>query len=214
MGQIVIALETSCQFSSVAVACDKTVIAKEQVRGARQMENILSLLEKVLAGQSLKEIRAVVVSLGPGTFSGTRIALTVGKALCMVTKATLVGMSAFEALAYRWRGLYQGKPITFLLPMGPVKVARQSFDGQALCNEVVFETLEEALSSSLTCAGHVWKKTQDFPLSSLEGYKSKMIRKTFFPRAQDLLMAFFDQKASVLYTHLKPLYGTKGVGDD
>ena len=51
------------------------------------------------AGHSLDELGAMVVGLGPGSFTGLRVALASARAICFARQIPLVGASSLEAMA-------------------------------------------------------------------------------------------------------------------
>lgn len=59
------------------------------------------VLEEMLerAGRSIRDVAAVVVGLGPGSFTGLRIGLATAKGLCYAAKVPLVGAGSLGAMA-------------------------------------------------------------------------------------------------------------------
>ncbi len=59
------------------------------------------VLEEMLtrAGKSIRDVGALVVGLGPGSFTGLRIGLATAKGLCYAAKVPLVGASSLGAMA-------------------------------------------------------------------------------------------------------------------
>lgn len=69
--------------------------------GAAHGVELLSLLDECLAeaGIRLEEVEAVAVTLGPGSFTGLRVALATAKGLALAGEIPLVAVSTLEALA-------------------------------------------------------------------------------------------------------------------
>jgi tRNA threonylcarbamoyladenosine biosynthesis protein TsaB len=51
-------------------------------------------------GRSIQEIEGVIISLGPGSFTGLRIGITVAKSLAYVLNKPIVGIPTLDAIAY------------------------------------------------------------------------------------------------------------------
>lgn len=100
----ILALETSTKVGSVALLEDGRVIAS--LSGgvdARHGDTLVPMIDKALAetGWQVSELGVVAVGLGPGSFTGTRIAAACAKGLHVAAKVPLVGVSSFAALAQR-----------------------------------------------------------------------------------------------------------------
>ncbi|WP_346354861.1 tRNA (adenosine(37)-N6)-threonylcarbamoyltransferase complex dimerization subunit type 1 TsaB [Azotosporobacter soli] len=99
----ILALDTATMVSGVALAAQGKVIAELTLQiGKTHSEMLLPHIKELLnmAGIDKKELRAVAVSIGPGSFTGLRIGLATAKALAYALKIPLIGVSTLEALAY------------------------------------------------------------------------------------------------------------------
>ena len=67
-----------------------------------QAERLMPLLEEVLAeaGMTWKDLTALGVGIGPGNFTGVRIAVSAARALSFALKIPAIGISATEAAAF------------------------------------------------------------------------------------------------------------------
>ena len=79
-----LAIDTAAEIASVAVGSGRQVTAAESVRGARQhAAQIIPLIHQVLAraGARVDQIAGIVVSDGPGSFTGLRIGWAAAKGI-------------------------------------------------------------------------------------------------------------------------------------
>lgn len=92
-----LAIETSTERGSVAVLNESTLLFEEHFAADRGCGAVLfSLLERAL--QAAPEPAAIVVGLGPGSYSGVRIAIAAAIGLSIGTKAKLLGISSLVAM--------------------------------------------------------------------------------------------------------------------
>jgi tRNA threonylcarbamoyladenosine biosynthesis protein TsaB len=99
----ILAIETSTLVSSVAVATEDTLLAEiiiqtKKTHSELLMPHIASIMD--MAGVSKADIKAIAVSIGPGSFTGLRIGLATAKALSYALKIPIVGVPTLAALAY------------------------------------------------------------------------------------------------------------------
>jgi tRNA threonylcarbamoyladenosine biosynthesis protein TsaB len=95
-------IETATSSYSVAVAEDDRLLAElassnTGTRGGLLVPMVDAVLRK--AGLAAADVDAVAVSLGPGSFTGVRVALATAKGLALGTGAQLIGFSTLEVLA-------------------------------------------------------------------------------------------------------------------
>jgi len=96
------ALETSGKRGSVAIGCDFQVIAEKEFtavnRNAAELLPVMSAL-CAEAGWKPAEVEDLYISIGPGSFTGLRIAVTVAKTMAYAGNIKVVAVPAMEALA-------------------------------------------------------------------------------------------------------------------
>ena len=80
---------------------DKVVYRHFEYAWQRQSEYMIPEIEKALlnVGITLKDIDEVVVGIGPGSYTGVRIALTIGKTISLAKKIPIIEMSSLNAIA-------------------------------------------------------------------------------------------------------------------
>ena len=94
-------LDTSNRLLCVGVADENKVLSKIQYEAwQRQSEFCLKEVEKVLNENNItaKDIKRIVVTIGPGSYTGVRIALTIAKTLAMVNDCSICAISSLQAL--------------------------------------------------------------------------------------------------------------------
>ena len=94
-------LDTSNRLLCVGVADEDKVLSKIQYEAwQRQSEFCLKEVEKVLNENNLtaRQINRIVVTIGPGSYTGVRIALTIAKTLAMVNDCPICAISSLQAM--------------------------------------------------------------------------------------------------------------------
>ena len=100
---LILALESSAKAASAALARDGRLLQMEfQNNGLTHSRTLLPMAEKVMkdCGISLRDVDAVAVSRGPGSFTGVRIGVSTVKGLCWGADKPAVGVSTLEAMAW------------------------------------------------------------------------------------------------------------------
>lgn len=95
-------LETSGEICGVCVYYNETKYAESTVRIKNvHSEKLIQLVEQTLssAGAELKDVRAVAVSSGPGSFTGLRIGMSTAKGIAFGASLPVVAVPTFDALA-------------------------------------------------------------------------------------------------------------------
>jgi tRNA threonylcarbamoyladenosine biosynthesis protein TsaB len=98
-----LAIDTATDVASVAVGTDERVAATRAMRGARQhAAQIVPLIQDVLAlaKMRLDEIGGVVVSDGPGSFTGLRIGWAVAKGLVQERQLPMIAIPSLLGAAH------------------------------------------------------------------------------------------------------------------
>jgi len=95
-------LETSHQPGVVALADGDRIIGERRMEEARRHTRELVPAAKELlaaAGWTPRDLNAVVVSIGPGSYTGLRVGIMSAKTLAYVTGCALIGIETFTAIA-------------------------------------------------------------------------------------------------------------------
>lgn len=92
-------LDTSSKYLVVAVADDKKVLKSVQYPAwQRQSEVAMTEINNIFESLNIKakDIGKIIVSKGPGSYTGIRIALTIAKTLAMVLGCDVITLSSLE----------------------------------------------------------------------------------------------------------------------
>ena len=123
MTPCILAIDTATRIASIALYDGEWVRGEETWHSKRNhtvelMPSLVRLLDR--QGVSPQELTGVVVALGPGSFTGLRIGLSVAKGLALALKVPLVGVPTLDALAYSQPD--QGLPLYAVVQAGRGRV--------------------------------------------------------------------------------------------
>jgi tRNA threonylcarbamoyladenosine biosynthesis protein TsaB len=100
---LVLGFDTSTSVGSVALSQSNNLICENNLEIERtHMERLFPAIDSLLRsnGFSITDVDGVAVGLGPGSFTGTRIGVTVARGLIQALNKSLVGISSLDILAY------------------------------------------------------------------------------------------------------------------
>lgn len=98
---MILAMDTATNSCSLAIIQDGALVANSHVEMSRgQAEHIFPALETMLksAGITMKEITHIVVTKGPGSFTGVRLAVAAARAFAVSLKVPIAAITTLEAL--------------------------------------------------------------------------------------------------------------------
>jgi len=97
----ILALDTSTEYCSVALWHDGKVTSRCELVGQKHSEKLMPMLDALLqeAGVKLKQCDGIAFGMGPGSFTGVRIACGVTQGLALGAELSVVGICTLEALA-------------------------------------------------------------------------------------------------------------------
>jgi tRNA threonylcarbamoyladenosine biosynthesis protein TsaB len=96
----ILALDTATEACSVALITDDGVIGRWREVGRGHAEEILTMVDATLveAGLTLGSLDAIAASVGPGSFTGVRICVSVAQGLAFGAGLPVVAITTLEAL--------------------------------------------------------------------------------------------------------------------
>lgn len=113
----ILCIETATTACSVCVANESGVLAlRETNEGYTHAENLHVFVEAVLqeARLTIKDLGAVAVSKGPGSYTGLRIGVSAAKGYCYALNIPLISVDTLQAMAY---AVSEKMPGMFYCPM-------------------------------------------------------------------------------------------------
>jgi len=108
----ILSIDTSSHLNCVGLIDGKQILADFAWEAMdNSLQRIIRVIDSVLTneGLTLADIEGLGVGTGPGSWTGVRVGVTVGKILAYATGKPICGISSLDALAY------QGKDISGLL---------------------------------------------------------------------------------------------------
>lgn len=123
-----LAFDTALSACSAAVFDDDVVCAQcWELLGRGHAERLLPMLQQVLSDAALgfADLDLICVTVGPGTFAGVRVGLSVARGLALATGTRLRGVNTLQAIAL---GAEADTPSLVVLDARRAQVYAQAFD--------------------------------------------------------------------------------------
>jgi tRNA threonylcarbamoyladenosine biosynthesis protein TsaB len=203
---ILLHIETATTVCSVALSDNEKVIAqKETNQGYTHAENLTLFISEVAeqAGINLKQIDAVVISKGPGSYTGLRIGYSVAKGLCYALDKPLIAVDTLQSMAKQYLLQFPETSNVLLCPMIDARrmevycavydqhlhvvkpVAAEIIDSNSFCellneNEMIFfgdgatKCAEHLSHSNATIVGKVVPSSAAMCLAGYEKFKQQL----------------------------------------
>jgi tRNA threonylcarbamoyl adenosine modification protein YeaZ len=97
---IILGFDTSAAHCAAALLCgDRVLVSRREEMTRGQAERLMPLLEECLsdAGFGWSDLTAIGVGIGPGNFTGIRIAVSAARGLALALDIPAVGVDGFDA---------------------------------------------------------------------------------------------------------------------
>ena len=102
---LILLIETATKSCSVSLSSENKIIAcKEEVnKQYSHAEKLTIFITELFKTQdfSIKDLDAIAVSKGPGSYTGLRIGISTAKGLCYALDIPLISVSTLKAMAFR-----------------------------------------------------------------------------------------------------------------
>jgi tRNA threonylcarbamoyladenosine biosynthesis protein TsaB len=97
----ILALETSTEYCSVALWQDGAIVERSELVGQKHSERLMPMIDALLkdAAVTMKQLDGIAFGMGPGSFTGVRIACGVTQGLALGADLPVAGVCTLEALA-------------------------------------------------------------------------------------------------------------------
>jgi len=117
---ILLAIDTSANLCAACIYdADADIVRGRSVLdiGKGHAEHLMGTIAKVLeeAGLSYPAIGRIVVSIGPGSFTGVRVGVSAARGLALALKIPAIGVSTLEALAAEARIAFPDRAVAAVI---------------------------------------------------------------------------------------------------
>ena len=122
---MILALDTCLAACSVALRIGTDTVARTERLGTGHAERVAPMVAEVLAeaGTSARDLARLCVTVGPGSFMGTRVGLSLAKGLTLPRDLPCVPMTTLHAIALSAPGapvlIDARRSQAYVLPPGP-----------------------------------------------------------------------------------------------
>ena len=94
---LILAFDTATDVATSALVDDGEVLGERRSRAVTLLEDVDALLRQ--AGRQTRDVDALAVGIGPGSFTGVRIGLATARGLALALDLPVAGVSTLHALA-------------------------------------------------------------------------------------------------------------------
>ncbi len=129
----ILAIDSATPVAGVALIHDKKLIREDFVNFKKtHSETLMPMADKVLhdCEIEIKDLAAIAVTIGPGSFTGLRIGLAAAKGLSLASAKPLIGVSTLDVLAHNLA--YTNSLVCPLLDARKQEVYTAFYDGGGL----------------------------------------------------------------------------------
>jgi tRNA threonylcarbamoyl adenosine modification protein YeaZ len=137
--RLILGLESAIAGGSISLVSDGREVASHVgVGNFVKAESFVKLIDQILSENdiSLGDVTEIVVSRGPGSYTGIRVALSTVLGLVAATRIAVLGITVLEALSE----LAEGRRLVSV-PIGRGMICCQSFEGKISTKPFVLSEL-------------------------------------------------------------------------
>ncbi|MGC4108748.1 MAG: tRNA (adenosine(37)-N6)-threonylcarbamoyltransferase complex dimerization subunit type 1 TsaB [Thermomicrobiales bacterium] len=156
---LLLAIDTSTELAGIGLHDGARIAECVWPAGRTQTTSVLAEADALLArcGRSVDDVGVVAIAIGPGTFTGLRVGLSIAKGLVLAQGVSLVGVPTLEVTAAPF--VQAGIDVLAVLPAGRGRIVRAIFSGTGavgtLANLAFDEFVEEAETSGMMVVGEL-----------------------------------------------------------
>lgn len=141
-----LAFDTCCGQLSIALFKDETLIQSYlEVIPNQQSKYLITKIKEIMVNNdlALSQLDNIIITLGPGSFTGVRIGLAAAQGMTVLNKTKLIGISTMEALSYLQNG-----DVIAVLEAGRGHYYAQLFSNHIATSDIWLAGSEEILKFS------------------------------------------------------------------
>lgn len=209
-------LETATKNCSVSIAKDGVTLFYREIaeQGYSHAERLHVFIEEVLreAGLAYKDLSAIAVSKGPGSYTGLRIGVSAAKGLCYALNIPLIAIDTLELLARQVNQATVAKD-SLIIPMIDARrmevysaVFASDFEKiREVQAEIISETSFDNLSQTLYFVGDCAEKCG----TVLTAPNMVFLKDIVYPSAKEMSALSFDsykKSDTVDVAYFEPYY--------
>lgn len=205
-------LETATKVCSVALSNNGKLIEfiETEEDGYTHAENLTVFVEQILTNAKIgtKDLSAISVTSGPGSYTGLRIGVSTAKGLCYALGIPLIAVNALEAIAAQGQKLYPAKNICALIDARRMEVFSAIYDSEmkllkGISADVIEENTYDEFEHLLICGDgseklqEIWKERDlNFDISIKSSAKGHV----------EIAFAKFENKEFEDVAYFEPFY--------
>lgn len=147
MSETWLLIETSGRTTRIGLARDEVVVRSRTLDETRRLARDLApAVSDILSEEDLepKSIDGVMVSVGPGSYTGLRVGITSAKSFAYATGCKLIAVPTFAAIAIQF--LEPGRETWVIADALQGLIYRQRYQNGAALDELRIETASEVLA--------------------------------------------------------------------
>lgn len=158
---MMLAIDTSGQMSGIALMDGDHLLAETLWHSERRhSEQVLPQIDAMcrLVEVTPAHVQHIAVNIGPGSWSGIRVGISIAKGLAIANNAMIIGVNALDVLAWPVR---QRNPLTALIALGRGRFATTTYTdaswepGQIQPHNMLGSDLHIPDGHMLVCEPHV-----------------------------------------------------------
>ncbi len=100
---LTLGIDSSSHVGAVGLADEYGILGEINIKLVhRHSEELLNIIDYLFkqTGKNVKELEGIAVTVGPGSFTGLRIGLSIVKTFAQVLQIPVIGLSSLDILAY------------------------------------------------------------------------------------------------------------------